>query len=180
VQKLSLPLPTPRLAFRRWRLDNINHAAALWADRRVTQLIGGPFDDNEIKQRLSDEIARQDEHGFQYWPIFLRETNVHVGCCGLRPYDAQRGILELGFHLRHDHWGQGYATEAARAAIEFAFNVLGVRALFAGHNPNNESSRRTLEKLGFEYARDELYAPTGKKHPSYLLTRERYLAMTGD
>jgi RimJ/RimL family protein N-acetyltransferase len=63
------------------------------------------------------EIASETAHGIQYWPIFLLENDEHVGCCGLRPYDELRGILKLGVHIRSKHWGCGYATEAARAAM---------------------------------------------------------------
>jgi hypothetical protein len=50
---------------------------------------------------------------------------------------------------------------------------MGIEALFAGHNPNNEKSGMLLGKLGFEYTHDEFYEPTGLQHPSYLLKRER-------
>jgi RimJ/RimL family protein N-acetyltransferase len=79
--------------------------------------------------------------------------------------------LELGFHLRPEHWGKGLATEAARAAIAFAFDRLRSEELFAGHHPANAASARTLRKLGFRYSHDELYPPTGLRHPSYVLAR---------
>ena len=56
----------------------------------------------------------------------------------------------------------------------YAFNTLGVKGLFAGHNPANEASRRLLEKLGFRYTHDEYYPPTGLNHPSYRLTAEEF------
>ena len=56
----------------------------------------------------------------------------------------------------------------------YAFNTLGVKGLFAGHNPGNAASRRVLEKLGFRYTHDEYYPPTGLNHPSYLLTSEEF------
>ncbi len=56
--------------------------------------------------------------------------------------------------------------------VGYAFGTLGASALFAGHNPANEASRRLLIKLGFPYTHDEFYAPTGMDHPSYLLTAE--------
>ena len=58
--------------------------------------------------------------------------------------------------------------------MEYAFSTLGVKGLFAGHNPANEASRRVLEKLGFRYTHDEFYAPTGLNHPSYILTAEEF------
>jgi ribosomal-protein-alanine N-acetyltransferase len=169
----SHPANTARLTFRSWRAEDEALALGLWGDPRVTALIDarGKLGADEVRRRLEVEIQRELEHGIQYWPIFLRDTGEHVGCCGLRPYDPARRILELGFHMRGDHWGKGLATEAARSVIAHAFSRLGVSALFAGHHPGNAASRRTLEKLGFHYTHDEPYAPTGLNHPSYLLTR---------
>ncbi|HEV8321400.1 MAG TPA: GNAT family N-acetyltransferase [Myxococcota bacterium] len=167
------PADTVRLVFRSWRADDEPLARALWGDARVTALIDarGALDDAEMRRRLAVEIENERAHGFQYWPIFLREGGAHVGCCGLKPRDPARSVLELGFHLRPAHWGAGYATEAARAVVAHAFAHLGVSALFAGHHPRNAASRRTLEKLGFRRTHDELFPPTGLVHPAYWLSR---------
>jgi len=166
-----LPADTARLTFRWWRDDDEPLAMALWGDPRVTALIDarGALDPEAVRQKLRAEIDRAREHGIQYWPIFLRATSAHAGCCGLRPY--QPGVLELGFHLRAEHWGQGLATEAARAAIHHAFATLGASALFAGHHPRNGASRAALHKLGFRPIGEERYAATGLLHPSYRLER---------
>ena len=55
--------------------------------------------------------------------------------------------------------------------IKYAFETLNKEKLFAGHNPKNEASRKTLKKLGFIYTHDEFYAPTGLMHPSYIKTK---------
>ena len=130
----------------------------------------GVMPDDEIRARLALEIAREKEHGFQYWPLFAG-AETFVGCCGLKPREPEKKIVELGFHLGADHWGKGYATEAGRAVIEHAWSVVGASAIFAGHHPQNEGSRRALEKLGFVKTHDELYPPTGLIHPGYLLSR---------
>ncbi|MGH7455722.1 MAG: GNAT family N-acetyltransferase [bacterium] len=167
-------ITTNRLGFRRWRDDDLPLALGLWGDYEVTKLIDarGQLTTNQVQERLIKEIATAKEHGVQYWPIFLRETDEHIGCCGLRPYDLSKGIYEIGFHIRSVHWRRGYAAEAARAVIKYAFVKLKANALFAGHNPKNEASRLLLEKLGFRYTHDEFYPPTGLKHPSYLLKAE--------
>ena len=139
---------------------------SLWGDPRVTALIGGPFDEERVRALLAAQVAAD----LQYWPLFLRADAAFAGCCGLRPHPRSARTLELGFHLRPERWGQGLATEAARAAIDFAFAALGAAELFAGHHPDNAASARTLGKLGFRHTHDEIYPPTGRLHPSYLLT----------
>src|SRR5262249_46996823 len=150
-------LCTERLGFRLWTPDDLPIALALWGDPEVTRLIDvqGQLSEEQVGERLLREIATMTAHGVQYWPIFLRKTGEHVGCCGLRPYKPTEGVYEIGVHLRAQHWGQGYATEAARAVMRHAFNTLKATGLFAGHNPTNESSRHFLQKLGFRYTHDE-------------------------
>jgi ribosomal-protein-alanine N-acetyltransferase len=172
-------LRSERLGFRAWSEADTDLAMGLWGDPEVTRLIGGPFSSEQVRERLAREIATFREHGLQYWPIFLLATGQHIGCCGLRPYRSEDRVYEVGAHIRKAHWGQGYAQEASRAAIGYAFQALGATALFAGHNPANEASRRLLLKLGFEYTHDEYYAPTGLYHPSYLL-RAGAVAATRD
>lgn len=164
-------MATSRVGFRCWRLSDLPLALALWTDPEVTRFIGGPFSEEVVKKKLVAEIDSMVHNAVQYWPIFLLSNNQHVGCAGLRPYRPSDQIYELGFHLRPAYWGQRLAEETGRAIIDFAFRTLGAEGLFAGHHPANEPSRRVLEKLGFRFTHEELYAPTGLKHPSYLLMR---------
>ena len=163
---------TSRLGFRHWTAADLPLAWQLWGDPEVTRLIGGPFTEADVQARLDREIHQQLEYVVQYWPIFLLEDGEFAGCCGLRPYAAPGRVYELGFHLCRNAWGRGLATEAARAAIQYAFANLGATALFAGHHPENTASPKVLAKLGFRYQRHEFYAPTGLEHPSYLLRSE--------
>jgi RimJ/RimL family protein N-acetyltransferase len=142
----------------------------------VTRLIGGPCSPEQVRSRLEVEIANHDQHGTQYWPLFLLATGEFVGCCGLRPYHVANAVHEFGFHLCRAHWGQGYAQEAGTRVIRHAFGQCRAAALFAGHHPDNAASRAILLKLGFRYTHNEYYRPTGLHHPSYLLRREDALS----
>ena len=159
-----VPAATARLTFRTWRDDDLPLARALFGDPRITDLVGGPFDDVQIRARLAAEIATEREHGFQYWPMVLADGGF-AGCCGLKP--RAPGIHELGFYLMVACWGRGLATEAARSVIAHAFGPVGAVALFAGHHPENHVSRHALAKLGFRYTHDEIYPPTGMQNPGY-------------
>jgi len=169
-------LSSERLGFRHWREEDFELALGLWGDLAVTRLIDarGQLSEEQVRGKLEQEIVTEAAYGVQYWPVFLLSTAEHIGCCGLRPYDLTQGIYEIGFHIRSQQWGHGFAPEAARRVIEFAFDDLDANALFAGHNPRNEISRKLLEKLGLHYTHDEYYEPTGLNHPSYLLTKEDY------
>lgn len=173
---LDFFIVSKRLGFRRWFNDDIDLAVGLWGDFEVTKLFDsrGPLSREQVEFRLHQEIATQSKHGVQYWPIFLLESGEHIGCAGLRPYDAHKNILEIGFHIRSNHWRKGYASEAAKTVMEYAFTTLKIKGLFAGHNPKNQGSRNLLNKLGFNYIHDEFYKPTGLEHPSYLLKTDEY------
>jgi RimJ/RimL family protein N-acetyltransferase len=162
-------LTTDRLGFRHWTEADEPLAFGLWGDPEVSRTLGGPFTDEQIRQRLAKHIAMAREHGIQYWPIFLRANGAHVGCCGLQPYKP--AIPELGYHLRQEFWGQGIAREAASAVIDYAFAHLNIDSIFAGHLPGNVSSQKVLLSLGFQYSGDEIYPPSGILEPTYRLTR---------
>jgi RimJ/RimL family protein N-acetyltransferase len=169
-------LASNRLGFRRWREDDLDIAMELWGDYEVTRFFDarGRWSRDAVQDRLVKEIRLEEQHGVQYWPIFLLKTNAHIGCCGLRPYEPTDGIYEIGFHIRSNQWRQGYAREAAAATIDYAFNTLMVNSLFAGHHPGNTASQHLLRQLGFRYTHDEFYSPTGLNHPSYEIKASEY------
>ena len=172
----SFFLHSERLGFRRWTPTDRPLALILWGDPEVTRFFDArrQLTDAEALDRLRTEIATQNVDGVQYWPMFLLSSREFVGCCGLRPYDTQERVFEFGVHLRPTHWNKGLATESGRVVAAHAFEVLNVSALFAGHHPDNDRSRQMLTKLGFRYTHDEHYPPTGRDHPSYLLTRAAF------
>ncbi len=163
-------LTSNRLEFRTWTWDDLPIALGLWADPEVTRFHGGPWTADQVRERLALEISCLERRHVQYWPIFLRETGEHVGCCGLHPHDDAHGVWELGCNLRRSFWSQHLGREAAQAVIGHAFNVLDAQAIRAGHHPSNEASRRFLQHLGFRYTHDEFYPATQLMEPFYLLT----------
>ena len=166
-------LQSPRLGFGIWTHADLTLAFRLWGDPEVTRLTGGPFTAQQVRERLEREINNYEQHGVQYWPIFLLETGEHVGCCGLQPHTAD-GIYELGFQLRVAFWRCGFAREAAAVVVTHAFTTMGVPALYSGHHPDNQASRGVLTRLGFHYTHDEFYPPTGQIEPCYLLLRDDF------
>lgn len=164
-------LKTQKLGLSIWNEADFDKALELWGNPNVTKFITatGNMSRDEVSQRLNKEITTYKTYKVQYWPVYLLETNEFVGCCGLRPYNLDDNIYEIGIHLKEEFWGQGFAKEICRKVIEYAFDELKVSALFAGHNPNNFKSPQLLKSLGFIYTHDEFYPPTGLNHPSYIL-----------
>jgi RimJ/RimL family protein N-acetyltransferase len=161
-------MKTERLRLGIWRRDDTALAEAIWGDPQVTELTGGPFTAEAVAERLATEVENWRLYGLQYWPVFRPDGITLVGCCGLRPRNIEAREAELGFQLCRSSWGQGYASEASHAVIEWA-RAHDFAALIAGHHPLNQASKRALVRLGFSYTHDELYPPTGLLEPCYSL-----------
>ena len=163
-------LKSERLFFSTWEQSDYELAKELWGNDEVAKYISANshFTDEEIAKRLEKELDNKKKYNVQYWPIFLSETKEFVGCCGLRPYDLEKSIYEIGIHILPQYLGKGIGSEALNTVIEYAFKELKVENLFAGRNPKNNASKKMLTKVGFKFVREEYYAPTGLMHPSYL------------
>jgi len=169
-------LTSGRLGFGHWSNEDFELAYKLWGNFEVTKFIDarGRLSEEQIQERLNKEIETNNKYGIQYWPMFLLSSDEFIGCCGLRPYDLPKYIYEAGVHILPDFWGNGFATEAIQTVMKYGFTILNAKALFAGHNPKNETSRCLLLKSGFSYTHNEFYPPTGLHHPSYLITLDEY------
>ena len=164
-------LKSKRLGFSIWNIEDLNKAIELWGNPEVTKFItaNGKMSEIQIEERLKKEIDTYNKYKVQYFPVYLIQNSENIGCCGLRPYDIEKNIYEIGIHLNSKYFGKGFGTEALSAIIDYAFNKLNVNKLFAGHNPYNKASENLLKKVGFNYMKDEFYKPTGLYHPSYIL-----------
>ena len=150
----SIPvLETKRLALRAPRLEDAKTVATLANDRRIaenTARIPHPYKASDAESFISG-ASKSGEAAFL---ITLRDKTV-IGACGVVfQYEA---TPELGYWLGVDYWGQGYATEALHALIDYAFADLAHEALQAGARVTNPASRRVLEKCGFQWTGVGLY-----------------------
>lgn len=91
-----------------------------------------------------------EEHEAIWWSFRVKETGRFVGYGGLFEISAEDHNAEIGYGFHPEHWGQGYASEAVRAIVDFGFAGLGLRRIFGMIDPENGASTRVLEKLGFE------------------------------
>ncbi|WP_342554681.1 GNAT family N-acetyltransferase [Paenibacillus sp. FSL R7-0652] len=172
-RKRTKLMETERLVFTTWDEGDQALAFALWGDHEVTKWISGSdvLSEEEVEARLTQEIQREKQEGVQYWALFQKDSGVFVGCCGLYPYAPEENIYELGFLLTRDHWGQGYAQEAAQAVVHYAFDKLEASSLVAVHHPDNEAAYHILKRLGFEHADDRRDEASDMVQPFYRLQK---------
>jgi ribosomal-protein-alanine N-acetyltransferase len=164
-------LESDRLYFRKWTEDDLNDARKLWGNPNIMKFISKlPYTDEQITELLHKQVMRDKESGLQYWKLHQKSDDDFAGCCGFRVYDEEKKILELGYHIAEHHWGKGFATEAGKRAIEYAF-TLPYQKLFAAHHPENIASQNVLGKLGFKFSHMEYYEPTEVYDRAYFLER---------
>jgi ribosomal-protein-alanine N-acetyltransferase len=166
---------TARLVARSWQIGDLPVAMELWGDPAVMALIDarGKLTAAQVEERLRAEIHRERSDGVQYWALFDQRNRAFVGCCGLRRwvYTPEDVNFELGFHIVKRRWGNGFATEAARGALDYGRRELRLSKVYTGHHPDNRASRHILETLGFSFLDNLFYPPTGLLHPSYVCER---------
>ncbi|MCD6012233.1 MAG: N-acetyltransferase [Flavipsychrobacter sp.] len=164
-------LTTDRIGFRAWDLADVDIAMELRNDLVATGHIKNKASTGIIYRKLLTEQKILKLYNVQYWPIFQLKKNIFIGCCGLRPYDPNKKIYEVGVFIKQQFWRKGYATEAARAMVGYAFNNLDAVGLCAGHSIDNAIQKRLLQKLGFDYFYDEYHSPSKGDRSIYLLQK---------
>jgi RimJ/RimL family protein N-acetyltransferase len=144
-------LTTKRLILRELCAGDLDDMAALLGDPDVMRYYPRPKSRDEARGWIDWNRGLYREHGFGLWAVLLRETGEFAGDCGLT---AQRvedtDEIEVGYHIRADLQGSGYATEAAAAARDFARGRLALRRIIAIIDPANLPSRRVAEKIGLQ------------------------------
>jgi RimJ/RimL family protein N-acetyltransferase len=149
-------IETARLILRRWREADLAPYAAMMADPEVTWWLGGGQTRAEAEAHVTRMEAAWRESGFGIWAIERRADGAFLGSAGLASVGADVPLapaVEVGWRLVGTAWGHGYATEAARAAIDDGFGRVGLSEIVSFTARSNLRSQAVMERLGM--ARDE-------------------------
>ncbi len=153
---LSAPeIRTERLVLRPIEREDAGAFARLYSDPEVVRFVGDGTvaTPEETVDWVERAIARNESEGFDMRAVLLGGDV--IGRCGIAVWDIEgRAEREVGYILAREHWGKGYATEAATAMRDHALAGLGMRRLIALIQHGNEASERVASKLGMEYERD--------------------------
>jgi ribosomal-protein-alanine N-acetyltransferase len=177
-------LRTRRLLLRRWTDADREPFARLNADPEVMRHFPAPLD-RAASDAFVDRIeAHLDEHGWGLWAVQRLDTDEFIGFTGLYPaIDLPCSpAVEVGWRLAHRHWGQGYAPEAATAALDVAFDRLRLDEVVSFTTTANANSRRVMTKLGLHHdpSRDFDHPRTpgwaGQRHVLYAISADQWRA----
>lgn len=149
---------TQRLILRRFTTEDVDLLVDLDADPAVMFYINGgvPTPREEVETDILPAFLRYYQRwpGYGFWAIVRCSDGAFVGWVHLRPEPgAPEDEPELGYRLRREAWGHGYAAEASRAVIDRAFGEFGVRRVVANTMAVNVASRRVMEKAGLRHVR---------------------------
>lgn len=180
-------LTTARLVLRHWRDADLESFAALNADPRVMEYFPGT-----LTRQESDALATRIRHrlettDFGLWAVEVPGTVPFIGCVGLSipRWEAHfTPCVEIGWRLALAHWGRGYATEAASAALAYAFNDLKLPEVVSFTAVTNHRSQAVMRRLGMNRTPqdDFLHPDLPEGHPlrPHVLYRIRTPLLTTD
>jgi RimJ/RimL family protein N-acetyltransferase len=172
----TVVVTTPRLLLRTFRRDDLPKYAALNADPEVAEYLGGP-----ITREHSDDIAAwaQEVHareGIGLMAVERREDGEFLGMCGLHHQASYPDDVEVAWRLAHEHWGRGYATEAATGWLDLAFGPLDLPRVISITDPPNVRSLAVMRRLGMTFDHEAEIVDEGSTFQAvvYLITAEQW------
>lgn len=152
-----MTIRTSRIILRQWCDRDLEPFADLNSDQRVREFFPGLLSrqesDNFVKL-MADHISKK---GWGFWAASLIQTGEFIGFIGLEdvnftaPFNELTPAVEIGWRLAFKHWGQGYATEGARAALQYGFEKLSLPEIVSFTTVKNIRSRNVMEKIGMHH-----------------------------
>jgi RimJ/RimL family protein N-acetyltransferase len=141
-------LETDRLVLRPLTLADADALLEVLGDRVAMQHYPAPKDRVQVEAWIRGALASYERNGFGLWAVVRKRDGAVLGDCGpmLQPVEG-RQTAEIGYHIVHGEWGRGYATEAARASLEWVFRETDQARVCSIVGPGNAASRRVAEKV---------------------------------
>jgi len=148
-------IETPRLLIRKWQLPrDLDDAFAVYGDPETMRFIpSGAVTRERAHSYIERKIAHDERDGFGIWPVVHKADHRVIGECGVTHIEGTRPEIEIAWIFNRAYHGQGYATEAARAVMEFAFAELQIARLYALIDRFNARSIALANRLGMRYDR---------------------------
>jgi RimJ/RimL family protein N-acetyltransferase len=142
-------LETERMTLRRMDLNDVDNLLGIFSDPEAMRYYPSTKDEAETRGWIEWNLRSYENNGFGLWIATLKHTNQFAGQCGLVVQEVEgKREVEIGYLFLRKLWGQGLASEAARACRDYGFNQLGFTRLISLIDVRNMASRRVAEKAG--------------------------------
>jgi [ribosomal protein S5]-alanine N-acetyltransferase len=166
-------IETERLILRHFSAADVEAIFAVIGDPETMKYYPRTFSCDDAGHWVTKNQERYQNDGCGLFAVILKSTSEVIGDCGLvRQKVEGESVLEVGYHLRRDQWGYGYATEAARACMTYAFGTLSAEKIVSFIRAENLPSRHVAERNGMKVERQVMFH--GLPHLMYAITREDY------
>lgn len=147
---MKLVFETERLLLREFCLEDAQFFYDLNADEEVLKHTGDvAFSSVESARIFLEAYKEYEKNGFGRWLVLKKENNLPIGWCGLKR--NEEGMIDLGFRFVREEWNKGYATEAARASLQYGFLDLRMNEIIGRTAIDNKGSIKVLEKIGMRF-----------------------------
>jgi RimJ/RimL family protein N-acetyltransferase len=159
---------TQRLLLREWRDADVDEFAAINADPAVMEYFPETYTEERTRRFVARIRERWAELGYGLWAVERKDTARFIGYVGLWPATFPAHFtpsVEVGWRLAADQWGRGYATEGARAALNYGFETLGLEEIVSITSVLNVRSVRVMERIGMRRAADFEHPSVSEGHP---------------
>ena len=145
----AMILETERLYLREMRQTDFGSLCRMLQDEEVMYAYEHAFSEAEAQEWLERQLQRYKEYGFGLWAVILKETDEMIGQCGLTMQDCNgEQVLEVGYLFMKEYWHHGYASEAAVACKQYAFDRLGAQEVFSIIRDSNLASQKVAKRNG--------------------------------
>ena len=172
-------IETARLILRPWRDEDGAEFVRVTNTPAVMAHLGGVQDNAiGINATIARQTRYQTEYGYSLWIVERRADGTLLGFCGLQPgsVGSINGEIEIGWRLREDAWGQGYAKEAAFASLHWGWRNLDAPRIMAITTPDNRASWGLMERLGMKHLPDLDFGHPDFQPGHYLYAHITYVA----
>ena len=160
-------IETPRLFLRHYVPADADALSEVLCDRENMRYYPNPFERADVEAWIEKSLRRYQEHGIGRWALVRKADGNFAGDCGLVPQQVDGATeIEVGYALARIYQGQGLATEAARACLDYAFSNLGLQRVISLIRPENLPSRRVAERNGMSVEKETIFA--GMPHLVYV------------
>ena len=170
--KAEAVLETERLFLRKMNMGDYDALYKVLADTDIMQHYPYTFDERRVRSWIERNMERYHKDGFGLWAVCLKDNGEMIGDCGLTLQNIEGEMLpEIGYHIRRDCQRKGYAKEAAKEVMDWAFRNTDYPALYSYCKYTNEASIRTAEAIGMQFDREYPDEANGITHVSVIHRR---------
>jgi len=140
-------------------MNDVEEVHRYFGDRQVMARIpaGVCSTCDDTRKRIAAFIKLEKVWGISLWAAALKESEKIIGDCGLFPSQGKGPEIEIAYRFACKYWGQGYASEAAQAALDYGLKILKIDRIIALTDPDHIASRRIMEKIGMKYYTNKEY-----------------------